>query len=108
LLNLRRGCFGGSAASGILPLTSSTPCRRIRRRCCIRDQFVRPLMTPIDCNHHSKAAGKKVNRRLCLSAPDDASAAAGRLVRAVEPERKTTVRPRDHTPARSRCLPTSG
>src|SRR5262249_43712734 len=33
LLNLRRGCFGGSAAtSGILPLTSSTPCRFIRPR----------------------------------------------------------------------------
>ena len=48
LLNLRRGCFEGSATSGILPLTSSTPCRRIRRRCCISDQFVRPLMTPID------------------------------------------------------------
>jgi len=46
LRNLGRGFFGGSATTGILPLTSSTPCRRIRRRCCIRDQFVRPLMTP--------------------------------------------------------------
>src|SRR5215472_19276811 len=44
LLILRRGCFGGSAASGILPLTSSTPCRRIRRRCCIRYDSSRPVL----------------------------------------------------------------
>src|SRR5215469_6327319 len=31
LVNLGRGVFG-SAPTGILPLTSSTPCRRIRRR----------------------------------------------------------------------------
>src|SRR5262249_12623729 len=40
LLNLRRGFFGGSATSGILPLISSTPCRRIRLRLAIRDQFI--------------------------------------------------------------------
>ena len=32
-----------------------------------------------------------MNRRLCLSAPDDASAAAGRLVGAVEPENNFRV-----------------
>jgi hypothetical protein len=37
-------------------LISSTPRRRIRRRCSIRFQFVRPAMTPID--HYSKAAGQ--------------------------------------------------
>jgi hypothetical protein len=45
LLNLRRGCLGGWPTTGIAPLISSTPCRRIRRRCFIRDQFVRPAMT---------------------------------------------------------------
>jgi hypothetical protein len=55
LLNLRRGCLGGWSTTGIAPLKSSTPCRRIRRRCFIRDQFVRPVMR----NHHSKAAGGK-------------------------------------------------
>jgi hypothetical protein len=39
---------------GVPPLTSSMPRRRIRLRCFIRDQFVRPLI----CDHHSKAAGK--------------------------------------------------
>jgi len=73
LLSRRGGClFVGGVTMGVLPLTSSTPCRRIRRRWFIRDQFVRPLMTPIDCTHHSKAAGKKANRRICLSAPNDA------------------------------------
>src|SRR5262245_959389 len=73
---------------GVPPLTSSTPCRRIRRRCCIRDQFVRPLMTPIDCNHHSEAAGTAwKNRRLCLSAPDNVRAKRT-IVGAVEPECK--------------------
>src|SRR5262244_2415334 len=73
LLSRRRGCLlTGAVTMGVPPLKSSTPCRRIRRRCCIRDQFVRPLMTPIDCNHHSKAAGTAwKNRRLCLSAPDE-------------------------------------
>jgi hypothetical protein len=55
LLTLRRGCFEGWLATGVAPLSSSAPCRPIRRRCCIRDQFVRPLMT----DHHSKAAGKR-------------------------------------------------
>src|SRR5205823_8719213 len=50
LLNLRRrGCsFAGGVTMGVPPLTSSTPRRRIRLRCFIRDQFVRPVMTPID------------------------------------------------------------
>jgi hypothetical protein len=42
LLTLRRGCFGGSPPDGVLPLTSSTPCRRIRLRLLIRDQLTRP------------------------------------------------------------------
>jgi hypothetical protein len=48
LLTLRRGCFAGWTATGVAPLISSTPCRRIQLRCFIRDQFVRPVMTPID------------------------------------------------------------
>jgi hypothetical protein len=45
LLSLRRGCFGGrSRTSGILPLISSTPCRRIRLRLLIRDQLTRAVM----------------------------------------------------------------
>ena len=44
LLNLRRGCFAGWPTSGILPLISSTPCRRIRSRVALRDQFtLRPI-----------------------------------------------------------------
>src|SRR6516165_4759191 len=43
LLNLRRGFFGGSANSGTLPLISSTPCRRIRLRLAICDQFIRAI-----------------------------------------------------------------
>ena len=39
LLNLRRGCFGGWLATGVAPLTSSTPYRRMRLRLAARDQF---------------------------------------------------------------------
>ena len=45
LLNLRRGCFGGWLATGVAPLTSSTPCRRMRLRLAARDQFTRPDIT---------------------------------------------------------------
>ena len=45
LLSLLR-CFGGrSRTSGVLPLISSTPCRRIRLRLLVRDQFTRPVIT---------------------------------------------------------------
>ena len=44
LLTLRR-IFGGWSPSGVLPLISSTPCRRIRLRLLIRDQLTRPLIT---------------------------------------------------------------
>jgi hypothetical protein len=83
-----------------LPLISSTPRRRIMLRCFIRDQFVRPLMTPIDCNHHSKAVGKLTkNRRLCLSAPNDA---ALNIVGAVEPEETGAPGPTPQSYTRSR------
>jgi hypothetical protein len=75
LLNLRRGCFGGGTATDVAPLMSSTPRRRIRLRCFIRDQFVRPDITHFLATRalHSKAAGVShgENRRLCLSAPDE-------------------------------------
>src|SRR5262249_40820533 len=60
LLNLRRGCFGGGTATDVAPLMSSTPRRRIRLRCFIRDQFVRPDITHFHatCALHSKAAGE--------------------------------------------------
>src|SRR5262249_37204867 len=45
LLNLRRGCFGGWRATSVAPLISSTPCRFIRLRLAIRDQFTRPVIT---------------------------------------------------------------
>ena len=70
LLTLRRGCFGGWLATGVAPLTSSTPCRRIRLRFAIRVEFTRPAIT-----HFSKAAGGSYGakaRRLCLSTPNDA------------------------------------
>jgi hypothetical protein len=80
LLSRRRGClFAGVVAMGVPPLTSSTPCRCIRRRCFIRDQFVRPLM----CNHHSKAAGKMEQTGGFALAPQRC---ARRIVGAVEPE----------------------
>ena len=60
LLSLRRGCFGGGTATDVAPLISSTPRRRIRLRCFIRDHFVRPDITHFLATRalHSKAAGK--------------------------------------------------
>src|SRR5262249_10865063 len=46
LLNLRRGFFGGSVTRGIASLISSTPCRRMRLRLAIRDQFARTITPP--------------------------------------------------------------
>src|SRR6516165_1164093 len=44
LLTLRRGRFGRWLTTGVAPLISSTPCRRIRLRLAIRDQFApRPI-----------------------------------------------------------------
>src|SRR5262249_52390787 len=45
LVNLRRGFFRGWTSIGVAPLASSTPCRRIRFRLDIRDQFTRPDIT---------------------------------------------------------------
>ena len=57
LLTLRRGFFGGSPPGGILPLTSSTPCLRIRSRLLIRDQLTRPVTThPFKNVTHERAA----------------------------------------------------
>src|SRR5262249_52062661 len=53
LLNLRRRGFGGSATRGIVPLTSSTPCRRMRLRLAIRDQFARTI-TPSPQHQQSR------------------------------------------------------
>ena len=60
LVNLRRGCFGGGTATDVAPLMSSTPCRRMRLRCFIRDQFVRPDITHFLATRalQSKAAGE--------------------------------------------------
>src|SRR5215470_10475015 len=79
LLNLRRGCFGGGTATDVAPLMSSTPRRRMRLRCFIRDQFVRPDITHFLATRalHSKAAGLHANRRLCLSAPNDVLTSSG-------------------------------
>jgi len=44
LAQFTAGCFAGWPTSGILPLISSTPCRRIRSRVALRDQFtLRPI-----------------------------------------------------------------
>src|SRR5262252_7108812 len=79
LLNLRRGCFGGGTATDVAPLMSSTPRRRMRLRCFIRDQFVRPDITHFLATRalHSKAAVRHANRRLCLSAPNDVLTSSG-------------------------------
>jgi|SRR6516164_3919103 hypothetical protein len=92
LLNLRRGCFGGGTATDVAPLMSSTPCRRIRLRCFIRDQFVRPDITHFLATRalHSKAAGRMIeNRRLCLSAPNDAFARQHRRGRRTGEQRES-------------------
>jgi hypothetical protein len=57
-LTLRRGCFGGwSRTSGVFPLISSTPCRRIRLRLLIRAQLTQPVTThPFKNVTHEQAA----------------------------------------------------
>ena len=66
LLSRRRGClFAGGVTIGVPPLTSSTPRRRIRLRCFIRDQFVRPVMTRPSQQSRQPMSE---NQRLCLSA----------------------------------------
>jgi hypothetical protein len=57
LLSLRRRCFGGWSRSGVFPLISSTPCRRIRLRLLIRVQLTRPVTThPFKNVTHERAA----------------------------------------------------
>jgi hypothetical protein len=117
LLNLRRGCFGGGTATDVAPLISSTPCRRIRRRCFIRDQFVRPVIThflatraftakPPGRSWHEPAALPQRPKR-CRAFRECS------IVGAVEPEESATlsspllcqadegrpIRPGNHTPA---------
>jgi hypothetical protein len=50
LLILRRGCFGDWLATSGLSLRSSTPCRRMRLRLAIRDQFARTINPPPTCS----------------------------------------------------------
>src|SRR6516164_6715318 len=91
LLNLRRGCFGGGTATDVAPLMSSTPCRRIRLRCFIRDQFVRPDITHFLATRalHSKAAGAYGETGGFALAAQTTATSSG----AVEPERKMVKRP---------------
>jgi len=74
LLNLRRGCFEGWTSIGVAPLTSSTPCRRMRLRPARRDQFTRPAITHFLATRaiqQSRRETMREDRRLCLSAPND-------------------------------------
>ena len=66
LLSSRRRCFGGwSGTSGVLPLISSTPCRCIRSRLPIRNQFIRPAAVTHSFKHApSRAAGRVAGRAL--------------------------------------------
>jgi hypothetical protein len=83
LLILRRGCFGDWLATSDLSLRSSTPCRRMRLRLAIRDQFARTITPPPTCSaftvkppvEHEKPGG------LAVAAPNEHSRCAG----AVEP-----------------------
>ena len=86
LLNLRRGCFGGGTATDVAPLMSSTPRRRIRLRCFIRDQFVRPDIMHFLATQQSRRGKQWKSRRLCLSAPNDVLTSSG-LSGPVMPER---------------------
>jgi hypothetical protein len=87
LLNLRRSFFVGSVMIDVPPFTSSTPCRRMRLRLAIRDQFTpRPItyfLATCVSRVHSKAAGGRKSRRLRLSAPTICFDRA--IVGAVEP-----------------------
>jgi hypothetical protein len=88
LLNLRRGCFGGGTETDVAPLMSSTPRRRIRLRCFIRDQFVRPDITHFLATRalHSKAAGENSGKAGGFAlAPRTRSMRKGNIVGAVEP-----------------------
>jgi len=58
LLSLRRACLGCSPPDGILPLTSSTPCRRIRLRLLIRDQLTRAPTTKRPLRQARKIAAR--------------------------------------------------
>jgi hypothetical protein len=122
LLNLRRGgrLFKSGATMDVPPLISSTPRRRIRLRCFIRDQFVRPVMTPIDRrvygyatnshdptnalppNMHERARSQHSRREMSKTggfalAPQ--TRACERHLSNRRRTRRNPVRPRYHTPA---------
>jgi len=103
MLTLRRGCFGGWLATGVAPLTSSTPCRRMRLRLPRCRQLMKPAMTRFLATRafHSKAAGKmSKNRRLRLSAPTVVATGHRRGCRTgVATGVVAPVQPRHHTPA---------
>ena len=112
MLNLRRGCFEGWTSIGVAPLTSSTPCRRIRLRLARRDQFTRPDITHFLATRalHSKAAGENNGKAGGFAlAPQTMFLRQcrrfGNTVGAVEPESRqekahsSPVRPGKHTPA---------
>jgi hypothetical protein len=79
-------------ATDVAPLMSSTPRRRIRLRCFIRDQFVRPDITHFLATRalHSKAAGAYGETGGFALAAQTTATSSG----AVEPERKMVKRPR--------------
>jgi hypothetical protein len=99
LLNLRRGFFAGSM-TGILPLTSSTPCRRMRLRLAIRDQFARAITPPQHTRLHSKAAGERSRKPAALPLRPNAQPCRGfRWGCRTGSHGESAVRPRNHTPA---------
>jgi hypothetical protein len=104
LLSRRGGClFEGVVTMGVPPLTSSTPCLRIRRRCFIADQFVRAithLLSNTPVTQQSRRGKSWRTPAALLSAPDE-SMRKGNIVGSAEPGSReaSPVRPRYHTPA---------
>jgi hypothetical protein len=86
---------------GVPPLTSSTPCLRIRRRCFIADQFVRAITHLLSNTPVTRQSRRAACKPAALPYRPRREHAKGQLVGTVEPGSReaSPVRPRHHTPA---------
>ena len=89
LLSRRGGClFAGVVTMGVPPLTSSTPCLRIRRRCFIADQFVRAITHLLSNTRVTQQSLRAACKPAALPYRPRREHAKGQLVGAVEPGNK--------------------
>jgi hypothetical protein len=102
--------LGGWLATGVAPLMSSTPCRRMRLRLAIRDQFTPRAMTHFLATCMSRARSQQSRRAMSKTggsalAPQRFAASrpsSGLSNRSANRERHTPpVRRGNHTPALS-------